>query len=166
MRAASATDASGSARTAEEPFKGGQVTICVPTVTNKRSHNVTCGGVVGVILSCHTAEGPTSMSDLPEPGPAFTLVQLATLAAWSASRPRGFRHVLAQAYEQQDEVAEMTQREAHDHLYRIYPTVDGRVCLEMTHGGDAWEMGTIEEALAGLLVLEEELEIEWAAFAR
>jgi len=36
----------------------------------------------------------------------------------------------------------------------------------MTHGGDAWEMGTIEEALTGLLVLEEELEIEWAAFAR
>jgi CYTH domain-containing protein len=106
------------------------------------------------------------MSDPSEPGPAFTLVQLATLAAWSAGRPRGFRHVLAQAYEQQDEVAEMTQREAHDHLYRIYPTVDGRVCLEMTHGGDAWEMGTIEEALTGLLVLEEELEIEWAAFAR
>lgn len=108
MRAASATGASGSARTAEEPLTGGQVTICVLTVTNKRPHNMTCGGMVGVILSRHIAEGPPSMSDLPEPGPAFTLVQLATLAAWSAGRPRGFRHVLAQAYDQQDEVAEMT----------------------------------------------------------
>ena len=95
--------------------------------------------------------------------PAFTIDQLIALVAWSSKRPRGFRHVLAQNYDYAIEVAEMTQREAYDHLYRIRPTLNDRVELEVRHGGDAWEMDTIEEALAELLAIEVELEAEWMA---
>ena len=95
--------------------------------------------------------------------PAFTIGQLIALYAWSLKRPRGFRHVLAQGYDESIEVAEMTQREASDHLYRIRPTVTGRVELEVRHGGELWELDTIEEALATLLTIEIELEAEWEA---
>ena len=95
--------------------------------------------------------------------PAFTIGQLVALSAWSAARPRGFRHVLAQGYDDAIEVAEMTQREASDHLYRVHPTIKGRVELEMRHGGELWELDTIEEALAALLAIEIELEAEWEA---
>ena len=107
------------------------------------------------------------MSDIADATtPAFTISQLQALASWSAGRPRGFRHVLAQCYDLAEEVAEMTQRERSDHLYRIYPTGTGRVALEMAHGGEVWEMDTIEAALAGLLTVEGELEVEWIAHAR
>ncbi len=95
--------------------------------------------------------------------PAFTIGQLETLLAWSAGRPRGFRHVLAQGYDQAIEVAEMTQREVYDHLYRIRPALNGRVELEARHGGEVWELDTIEDALAELLAIEVELEAEWVA---
>ena len=93
--------------------------------------------------------------------PAFTVGQLEALLTWSAGWPRGFRHVLAQGYDESIEVAEVTQREASDHLYRVRPTMNGRVELEVRHGGELWEMDTIEEALAALLTIEIELEAEW-----
>ena len=95
--------------------------------------------------------------------PAFTIGQLIALYAWSLKRPRGFRHVLAQGYDNAIEVAEMTQREACDHLYRIRPALSGRVELEMRHGGEVWELATIEDALAELLAIEKKLEAEWEA---
>ena len=95
--------------------------------------------------------------------PAFTIAQLDALIAWSAGRPRGFRHVLAPGYDYAIEVAKITQREAYDHLYRIRPALNGRVELEVRHGGELWELDTIEEALAALLTIEVELEAEWEA---
>ena len=46
--------------------------------------------------------------------------------------------------------------------YELYPTTAGRVCLGTADGG-GWEMDTLEEALAMLLVNEEALEEEWIA---
>ena len=104
----------------------------------------------------------TPMSD-PAILPAFTIGQHKALLAWSSTRPRGFRHVLAHCYSTAEEVAELTQREAYDHLYRISPVEGGKVKLETKHGYDAWEMDTVEEALAELLIIEAELEVEWIA---
>jgi len=95
--------------------------------------------------------------------PAFTIGQLKALITWSSTRPRGFRHVLAHCYAMAEEVAELTQREAHDHLYRICPMANGKVTLEIAGGGDLWEVATIEAALAELLTIEAEMEVEWIA---
>ena len=103
------------------------------------------------------------MFDTSTTTPAFTIGQLITLYAWSLKRPRGFRHVLSQGYTHAIEVAEMTQREACEHLYRIRPTLNHRVELEVRHGGEVWELATIEDALAELLAIEIELEAEWEA---
>ena len=106
------------------------------------------------------------MSDIAEAvTPAFTINQLQTLASWSASRPRGFRHVLVQCYDNAEEVAELTQREAY-HQYHIRPTVTGCVELGVTYGGEVWEMDCIEKALETLLAIEEEIEIELMATAK
>ena len=102
------------------------------------------------------------MSD-PAILPAFTIGQHKALLAWSSTRPRGFRHVLAHCYSTAEEVAELTQREAYDHLYRIFPASHGRVTLEMADGSGAWELDTIEAALAELLTIEVAEEAGWIA---
>ena len=103
------------------------------------------------------------MPDITAPLPAFTIGQLEALYAWSSKRPRGFRHVLAHCYDMAEEVAEITQREAHDHLYRILPAAHGRATLEAADGYGAWELDTVEAALAELLTIEAGLEVEWIA---
>ena len=95
--------------------------------------------------------------------PAFTLGQHHALQAWSAGRPRGFRHVVLTCYEMGEEVAEITQRSAREHLYRIIPAAEGTVTLEATGDDGLWTLETVEAALAEVLAIEAELEVGWIA---
>ena len=98
--------------------------------------------------------------------PIFSVAQHKTLVAWSAKRPRGFRVTLTHASEYAEEIAEITQRAAHEFLYYLHPTVSGRVSLFIVECWHALEVDTVEEALEALLAREEELEVWWIANAR
>ncbi len=107
------------------------------------------------------------MSDIAEvKAPAFSEAERETLLAWSAKRPRGFRVSLTSQDDAVEELAEFAQREAHSCIYMMHLTGFGRVRLRMVEGWDTWEVDTVEEALAVLLVNEEALEEEWIANTR
>ena len=104
------------------------------------------------------------MSDIAEvTTPAFSEAERKTLLAWSAKRPRGFRVSLTSQDDAVEELAEFAQREAHSCIYTMHLTGLGRVRLRRVEGWDTWEVDTVEEALAVLLVNEEALEEEWIA---
>ena len=104
------------------------------------------------------------MSDTADAiAPAFTLLQLEALLAWSARRPRGFRVAITTENDCAEEIAEISQRA--DYAYAMHHMVSGRIHLEMESGADAWEADTVEEALEALLANEEALEAGWIAAA-
>ena len=107
------------------------------------------------------------MSDIAEVKThAFSEAERETLLAWSAKRARGFRVLLTSQNDAVEEVAEFAQRETHNCIYMMHLTEFGRVRLRMVEGWDTWEVDTVEEALAMLLVNEEALEEDWIANTR
>jgi demethoxyubiquinone hydroxylase (CLK1/Coq7/Cat5 family) len=98
------------------------------------------------------------MSDASEMFPAFTLLQLGALTAWSAALPHGFQVRLVIDHHYAEELAELVQ---HDECkYTLNPTTDGGVALISTDWRYCREVDTVEAALAALLVREKELEAE------
>ncbi len=85
--------------------------------------------------------------------PAFTLDQVATITTWSCSRPLGLRVRIATHHQDFLEVAEIFFRHPPAILYLMNPTDCGTVFLVRSSGG-AWELGTLELALAKVLTLE------------
>lgn len=97
---------------------------------------------------------------------AFSVEQRTILLTWSAKCPRGLRVMLTSENNAADELAMITQREAHAYLYRLHPLPNGRIYVGIVVGHAEWECDTVEEALAELLVIEEEREARWIADAR
>ena len=86
--------------------------------------------------------------------PAFTLDQVASITKWSCSRPLGLRVRLVTHLQDFLEVAEVFRRHPAAVLYLMNPTDCGTVFLVRPLGG-AWELATLELALAKVLTLEE-----------
>ncbi len=99
----------------------------------------------------------SSMSiTVPQPvprQPAFTLDQVATITKWSCSRPLGLRVRIVTHHQDFLEVAEIFLRHPPAVLYLMNPTDCGTVFLVRPSGG-AWELDTLESALAKVLTLE------------
>ncbi len=85
--------------------------------------------------------------------PAFTLGQVATITKWSGARPLGLCVRIATHHQDFLEVAEIFLRHSPVVLYLMNPTDCGTVFLVRSLGG-AWELGTLDLALAKVLVLE------------
>ena len=85
--------------------------------------------------------------------PAFTLDQVAAITKWSCARPLGLRVRIATHHQDFLEVAEVFLRHPPAVLYSMNPTDCGTVFLARSLGG-AWELGTLELALAKVLVVE------------
>ena len=93
---------------------------------------------------------------LPQPvsrQPAFTLDQIAVITRWSCSRPLGLRVRIVTHHQDFLEVAEVFLRYPATVLYLMNPTDCGTVFLVRSLGG-AWELDTLESALAKVLALE------------
>ena len=85
--------------------------------------------------------------------PAFTLGQVAAITEWSCARPLGLRVRIATHHQDFLEVAEVFLRHPPVVLYLMNPTDCGTVFLVRSLGG-AWELGTLDLALAKVLILE------------
>ena len=85
--------------------------------------------------------------------PAFTLDQTATITRWSCSRPLGLRIRIVTHHQDFLQVAEVFLRHPATVLYLMNPTDCGTVFLVRSLGG-AWELDTLESALAKVLALE------------
>ncbi len=85
--------------------------------------------------------------------PAFTLDQVATIMKWNCARPLGLRMRIVTHHQDFLEVAEIFLRHPAAVLYSMNPTDCGTVFLARSLGG-AWELGTLELALAKVPILE------------
>ena len=85
--------------------------------------------------------------------PAFTLDQTSVITRWSCSHPLGLRIRIVTHHQDFLEVAEVFLRYPATVLYLMNPTDRGTVFVVRPSGG-AWELDTLEAALAKVLALE------------
>ena len=108
-----------------------------------------CSGLNSKLKPSMSVTAPRSVSRQP----AFTLEQITTITKWSCSRPLGLRVRIATHNSDFLEIAEIFLRHPPAVLYLMNPTDCGTVFLVRSSGG-AWELGTLDLALAKVLTLE------------
>ncbi len=83
----------------------------------------------------------------------FSLPQLRTLMAWSATRPQGFGIRVMTDHEDYPELAELYKHDRMSPLWFLNVTEAGTAVITKASGADQ-ELGTVEEALARVLELD------------
>ena len=83
----------------------------------------------------------------------FSLSQLETVLAWSAARLQGFTVRIMTDHEDYPELAEFYKHDRMSPLWFLNATQAGTAVITKASGADE-ELGTIEEALARILVLD------------
>ncbi len=84
----------------------------------------------------------------------FSLPQLRTILTWGAARPLGFGVRIMTDYTECPEMAELFRHGARNPLWFLNATQAGTILVTGACGADE-ELGTVEEALARVLELEQ-----------
>ncbi len=84
----------------------------------------------------------------------FTLPQLRVIVAWGAARPHGLGVRIMTDYEKCPEMAELFRYGSWKPVWFLNATQAGTIVMTDASGADD-ELGTVEEALARLLALEQ-----------
>jgi len=83
----------------------------------------------------------------------FSLPEIATLMAWSATRPQGFGVCIMTDHEDYPELAELYKHDRMSPLWFLHATQAGTAVITKASGAD-YELGTVEAALARVLELD------------
>lgn len=84
----------------------------------------------------------------------FSVPELRTIVAWGAGRPLGFGVRIMTDYENCPEMAELSKQGSWRPIWFLNATQAGTTVMTDASGADE-ELGTIEEALARVLELEQ-----------
>ena len=84
----------------------------------------------------------------------FSIPQLEAIMAWAASQPRGFGVRIMADHEDYPELAELYKHDRMSPLWFLHATYGGTAVITKASGADQ-ELGTVEEALARVLELDE-----------
>ncbi len=85
----------------------------------------------------------------------FSLPQLETIMAWGAAHPSGFSVRIMTDHEDYPELAELYTHDRMSPLWFLSATQAGTAVITKASGADQ-ELGTVEQALARVLELEQE----------